>query len=258
MMRDIHALSGAYAVDALDDLERADFERHLAECPACREEVDSLREAAALLPASISTTPPPSLRDSVLAGITTVRPLPPLTPAPSADEPAGGRDVRPLRPAAARAERRWFPQVLAVAAALVIVAGAGVAVTQPWADDPTSEVALSVTDQILQSDDAERVSHSLGDGAEVTVVRSRQHNRAVVITDNLPAAPEGHAYELWLQRGGLMIPAGQIAGGTTSSTVLLDGAANKSTAVGITIELAGTKPIEPSDDVLAVVPFEQA
>ncbi len=39
-MSDIHALSGAYAVDALDDIERAQFERHLAECAECRAEVD--------------------------------------------------------------------------------------------------------------------------------------------------------------------------------------------------------------------------
>ena len=31
-MSDLHGLSGAYAVDGLDDLERARFERHLAEC----------------------------------------------------------------------------------------------------------------------------------------------------------------------------------------------------------------------------------
>ncbi|MFC6343639.1 zf-HC2 domain-containing protein, partial [Nocardioides hankookensis] len=46
---DIHALVGAYAVDAVDDLERAAFERHLAECADCRDEVASLREAAGLL-----------------------------------------------------------------------------------------------------------------------------------------------------------------------------------------------------------------
>jgi anti-sigma factor RsiW len=38
-MSDIHALSGAYAVDAVDDIERASFERHLASCPTCRAEV---------------------------------------------------------------------------------------------------------------------------------------------------------------------------------------------------------------------------
>ncbi|MBU2075761.1 MAG: zf-HC2 domain-containing protein, partial [Actinobacteria bacterium] len=43
-MNDVHALSGAYAVDALDDIERAQFERHLVECAECRAEVDSLRE----------------------------------------------------------------------------------------------------------------------------------------------------------------------------------------------------------------------
>ena len=48
-MSDIHALSGAYAVDALDDLERAGFERHLAGCAACRAEVASLREATAAM-----------------------------------------------------------------------------------------------------------------------------------------------------------------------------------------------------------------
>ena len=36
---DIHALCGAYAVDAVDDLERAAFDRHLADCEACAAEV---------------------------------------------------------------------------------------------------------------------------------------------------------------------------------------------------------------------------
>jgi len=59
-MSDIHALSGAYAVDAVDDIERASFERHLASCPTCRAEVASLREASALLADAATTTPPPS------------------------------------------------------------------------------------------------------------------------------------------------------------------------------------------------------
>ena len=45
MNADIHGLSGAYAVDALDDVERAEFERHLGQCPECQEEVASLRAA---------------------------------------------------------------------------------------------------------------------------------------------------------------------------------------------------------------------
>ena len=46
---DIHALVGAYALDAVDDLERVAFERHLQACESCRAEVDELRETAGSL-----------------------------------------------------------------------------------------------------------------------------------------------------------------------------------------------------------------
>ena len=46
---DIHSLSGAYALDAVDDLERAAFERHLRECEACALEVGELRETVSRL-----------------------------------------------------------------------------------------------------------------------------------------------------------------------------------------------------------------
>ena len=61
MSVDIHALSGAYAVDAVDEFERAQFERHLAGCADCRAEVDSLREAASLL-GETSARPAPGAR----------------------------------------------------------------------------------------------------------------------------------------------------------------------------------------------------
>ena len=78
MTDEIHELSGAYAVDALDDVEQARFERHLAECSACRDEVESLSVAAAELSVT-ETAPPASLRAGVLSGIKMVRQLPPLT-----------------------------------------------------------------------------------------------------------------------------------------------------------------------------------
>ena len=71
MNADIHALSGAYAVDALDDVERAEFERHLQQCPECQDEVASLRAAAVELTHASALTPPPALRDSVLRQVST-------------------------------------------------------------------------------------------------------------------------------------------------------------------------------------------
>ena len=38
----LHDLSAAYALDALDDEERAAFEAHLRDCESCRAEVGSL------------------------------------------------------------------------------------------------------------------------------------------------------------------------------------------------------------------------
>ena len=59
-MSDIHEpeiteLLGAYALDAVDDDERAAVERHLATCPRCRAEVATHREVAAMLGSALAT-----------------------------------------------------------------------------------------------------------------------------------------------------------------------------------------------------------
>jgi anti-sigma factor RsiW len=63
MSDDIHALVGAYALDAVDDLERAAFDRHLRGCGACQAEVTELQETAARLADGTWSVPPPALRD---------------------------------------------------------------------------------------------------------------------------------------------------------------------------------------------------
>ena len=63
---DIHALGGAYALDAVDDLERAAFDRHLAECEACTLEVAEYRETATRLAEGSWSVPPRRMREQVL------------------------------------------------------------------------------------------------------------------------------------------------------------------------------------------------
>jgi hypothetical protein len=60
---DIHALGGAYALDAVDDLERVAFDRHLAECEACTVEVAEYRETATRLAEGSWSVPPPRMRE---------------------------------------------------------------------------------------------------------------------------------------------------------------------------------------------------
>ena len=232
-MSDIHALSGAYAVDAVDDIERASFERHLASCPTCRAEVASLREASALLADAATTTPPPELRDAVLSGITRVRPLPPVT--------VGGPVHR----------RRWFPAL--VAAVVLALVGVGGAVWQPWRDD--TSVQVSVTDQVLQDPDAERFTQELPNGATATVVRSAKVDRAVLVTEDMPPPPDGKVYQLWYQSPSRhMTSAGLMPDG--ADTALLEGNANDAVGAGMSLEPAGGS--DQPTEVVALFDFEAA
>lgn len=234
-MSDIHKLSGAYALDAVDDLERARFEQHLSVCDDCRAEVAELRETAALLAETVVTEPPASLRGSVLAGIAHVRPLAPETPQ------------------RADAKRSWFPALVA-AAALVIIAGFGSVVWHPWQQDQGQQ--LSATEQVLQADDAARVAVDLGETGTATLVRSVSKKAAVVVAEDLAPAPEGKVYEMWYQSPtGEFLPAGLLPDGGDHTT-LLDGDAATAKAAGITIEPDGGSQ-EPTTDPIAMFDFSE-
>lgn len=222
MNDDIHALSGAYAVDAVDDLERARFEAHLAVCADCRTEVASLRATADELSYLTFEAPPAGLRSRVLDDITRVRPLPPL--------------VKEVAPAAAPARRRLRAGWLALAATVVLLGGTA-AVTQPWSSPSHSQQTVAA--QVLAAPDATRVTQTFPDGASAVVVRSETVGRAVITTTDMPAPPSGKAYQLWLQTpAGSMVPAGMMPPGP-DQTVVLSGDATTATAVGITVEPAG-------------------
>lgn len=242
MSSDIHALVGAYAVDALDDLERVAFERHLAECPACQQEVAGLQEAAGLLGALASTAPPASLRDSVLAGIATVRPLPPEVERPAVDLTPGGRT-------------RFRPRLLVAAAAVIIAGVGGAAVVQPWEDD-SSQVQPTAAERVLAARDAETYTHELEGGATATLVRSRELNRAVLTTSDMPDAPAGSVYELWLQHDDVMVPAGLMTEGGDVQ-VVLEGDPATANGFGITVEPDGGSE-EPTFPPVAQIAFENA
>ena len=62
--------TGLYVLDALEPNDRIEFERHLAVCAECRDEVRSLRGVAAALPHGVPMIDPPAaLRGRVLDAI---------------------------------------------------------------------------------------------------------------------------------------------------------------------------------------------
>jgi anti-sigma factor RsiW len=273
MNDDIHALSGAYAVDAVDDAERTLFERHLAACAECQAEVAGFRATTEQLAELINATPPERLRDQVLHDISLVRPIPPEVSrqaaeriegrsrgaAPHAERgTAGGATATGVTSITSRVERRQASGTqrvnrwLAAAAAVVVLGGGTVAALHPW--DRQSQVQVSLADRVLQAPDAQRFVQTVASGGTATVVRSKSVGRAVLETDHFVEAPSGKVYQLWLQApGGRMVSAGLLPT-ASDQTVVLDGDAASALGAGISVEPAGGSP-QPTTSPVALIAF---
>lgn len=210
MTDDVHLLTGAYALDALDDDDRQWFEEHLAGCEPCRREVYSLRAAAVALGEAVAVPPPPSLRHRVLAEIS-------ATPqqAPAAPRAVPGL---PRRTAAPRPRRTRWPAV-AAAAALVLAgggaAGAGIELVRGRQADQRAARQAERLVAIAGDPAARRVSGAVTGGGSATVFVSG--SEAALITTDLPALPADEVYQLWLVRPGAVVSAGLGPGGDSAA-----------------------------------------
>jgi len=243
---DPHTLAGAYAMDAVPEPDRSRFERHLARCESCRQEVRGLREATAALAGATAIQPPAALRDAVLhaAGQTRQMP-PPVAPAPVAWAPARHR----RRPG-------WRPRLaIALAGALAAVAVAaglvsyGVQGRLDQAQHRDHMVAM-----VLSASDATMVSRHVSTGGTATVVMSH-HERALVFTAaDLHVLPAGESYELWLIGPAGTRSAGMIDGsghGKMVGPMVVSGLA-AGDSVGVTVEPAGGSP-RPTSPPLVLI-----
>jgi anti-sigma-K factor RskA len=98
---ELQALTGAYALDAVDAVEREAMELHLLECPRCRAEVGEYREVAAFL-AHNGQTAPEGLWDRIASALDEAPPPLDLAPVVSLPRrPAGLRIVAAVAAAAA-------------------------------------------------------------------------------------------------------------------------------------------------------------
>ncbi|OLE28741.1 MAG: hypothetical protein AUG44_06585 [Actinobacteria bacterium 13_1_20CM_3_71_11] len=200
MSADIHTLVGAYALDAVDDLERARFDRHLAECESCALEVAELRATAGRLAEITELAPPARLKDAVLAQVARTRQA-------GAGRPAGGRGP----------EVRWRRWTAAAVAAGIIAVGAGAAtfaVENQRVRDARSHAAQAqqVAD-VLDAPDAVVRTQDVA-GGRVTVVVSNAMDKGVALVHALPDPGGGNTYQLWLIKGDRPQNVGVLAAGT--------------------------------------------
>jgi hypothetical protein len=229
---ELHLLTGSYALDALTDDEQADFEKHLARCPSCAEEVKGLRETAARLAMATAVVPPPEMRIRVLAAIPRTRQLPPLTRNQRAR--AGGRTGRrlPLSRAGLTAG------VLALAAAVAFLVVTQVSTNRQLQQAQASNRQIA---SVLAAPDARIESVRVTAGGTITAVTSLRQEEAVVTTADLPSLPGTRVYQLWVMTAaGTARSAGLLAITSTGSTtpVLANGVL-PGDQFGITVEPAG-------------------
>jgi anti-sigma-K factor RskA len=208
---EIHDLTAAYALDALDEGDARAYEEHLRDCSRCRDELRDLSETASTLAyATAAPAPSPELRERILN-----------------EARRNGSNVVPLR------ARRGFLATAGLAAAAACLAiGLGF-----W--------ALSLQSSLNEEREANQTT-SLASGRGQLVVGDDRS--AVLILYGVPPAPEGKDYEAWVAQDGAVEPAGVFEGGRQRVVTLTRSVPDDATVM-VTLEQEGGVS-QPEGDVL--------
>jgi len=211
---DLHILTGAYALNAVDGAERDRFEHHLRRCRPCGNEVRGLAETATSLAMAVAMAPPPRLKARVLTAAAVTRQMPPVT----------DRRRVPGRLLHGATRTPWIPRLAtAVAAVSLAVAVALGAVQLSTRHDLDSARAQNqAIAAVLAAPDARIVNQATSAGGTATVVLSRAQQKIIFTTAGLSALPATKVYELWLiTPGGHPDAAGVFVPDTTGSKLVL-------------------------------------
>jgi anti-sigma-K factor RskA len=208
MERDeVHALTAAYALDALDEVEERRYEAHLRGCASCRTELTDLTETASSLAYAIELpAPPAALRGRILEQARSER-----------------SNVVPFP------RRRALPYVTSAVAAAAAVVAVAVGL---WAASLSNR--LDEERELLRDPDARVVSLT---GAEGRLVVTPS-GRAALVLDVRPA-PRGRTYEAWVITGETPVRAGLFDGRDENDFLELEERVPRGATVAVTIERAG-------------------
>jgi len=199
---DVHDLSAAYALDALDEEERRAFEEHLRDCERCRLAVADFSETAALMAyGAAEAAPPPALRSRILDEVRRER-----------------RVVVPMR-------RPRLVMGAAAGMAAAIAIGFGL-----WAASLSGELDRTRGALDVLADPAARTVELEGAAGRLVV---GEDGRAALVVRGLKPAPAGKTYEIWViedrpRPAGLFDEPGEV--------VLLDRRVPEDATVAVTVE----------------------
>jgi hypothetical protein len=239
----MHVLTGAYAVDAIDDqAELRRFERHLRRCQPCAGEVRGMTETAARLGVAAAQPAPPGLRDRVLDSVARTRQLP-----PAIDHRRARRLTRPGQ----MPRLGWV--VAAVSVVLIFVLQVALLRAHDQLNQARSRQAALAA--VLAAPDARAATAPTSAGGRATVVYSLRRHSLIVTMAQLPSPPAGKVYELWLLGPPRVRPAGLLPAGNRgrSAPVLVAGLISGD-QLGLTVEPAGGTS-RPTTTPILVLPL---
>ena len=209
---DVVDLLGVYVLDAVDDVERRRVERAAQADPEIAAEIDRLRLAVDALADSFAMEPPEGLWESIQEKVES---------APSARSASQGPSSAAPSPRST-SNRPFFLAAAAVVAVIVIGGAAIVGLSR--STTPTDTVAAMTAmanDAATKPGSRQGVLTDPAKTMEVKVIVDPE-GHGFVMTDPLPALPEGETYQLWSAADGTMVSLGMLGSNPTMSLVPID------------------------------------
>lgn len=270
---ELHLLSGAYALNALEGEEKTRFEAYLLTSEELRAEVASLSDTAVLIGLSTdSVAPPADLKARLMAQIAvtpqlapvpTVRPtltaVPPVSHVTPSERDGAAEAIRTASlgasPAAKKAASRWYSRpasiLVAAAAAVALFVGGNILGLSAGNESQQQAVAISA---IVSASDSQQAKADVAGGGTATFVWSVGLKQSAVVIDKLPKLAAGKTYELWyIDSASKATPAGTFNAASSGTTVsVLDGAMSRGDTLGITIEPSGGSKTPTTAPIVAV------
>ncbi len=253
--------SGAYVLDAMDGLERDDFEAQLGESQDLRNEVTELTDTAVLLGLAVAPVAPSAgLKASIMDKLATTPQLPREVPAEPVAEP-----VRLAPVLAGQSERlqqktqaRWFSRpvgiLVSAAAAVLLVGGAiaGTTAVMHGTQSGQSQQADALA-SINAASDVQHLTTKVASGGTATLVYSMKLKKSALIASDLPKLSSDKTYELWyINSAGHATKAGLFESTGKSTWQVLTGTMSEGDTVGVTVEPAGGTDAPTSAPVIAI------
>ena len=241
---ELDELLAVYALDAVDDDERAQLDAWVARTPRARRDVDELRETASMLTSTfgVDDDMPTDLWSRIEAQLSEAPPPLRLAPVNELDAERAARHA-----SRARSSRRTWLVGIAAAVALVIAVGIGVVEARRNSDQ---DARLAQLLQGMHGRTMERAAATAAmepgarvarlmsnDGTLMARIVTTTDGRGYLLVDKLPKLPEGQTYQLWaLMPDGMtptMVSVGVLGRSPTVSAFTTD---TKVMGYGLTME----------------------